>query len=61
VRATLYYQAQPPFYLQDRFCTSRSADTERLRHMVGRLDLAGTPAADWKLEIATTGAIPLPD
>lgn len=59
VRATLYYQAQPPFYLQDRFCTSRSADTDRLRYMVGHLDLAGTRAADWKLEIATTGAVPL--
>jgi hypothetical protein len=59
LRATLYYQAQPPFYLQDRFCTSRSADTERLRHMVGHLDLADTPAAGWKLEIATTGTVPL--
>jgi hypothetical protein len=61
LRATLYYQAQPPFYLQDRFCTSRSADTGRLRYMVERLDLAGTPAADWKLEVATTGIVPVPE
>ncbi len=60
VRATLYYQAQPPFYLQDRFCTSRSSDTERLRYLVGHLDLDGSPAEGWKLQIATTGAVPVP-
>ena len=30
VQATLYYQPTPPFYLQDRFCTSNSNDTKRL-------------------------------
>lgn len=60
VRATLYYQAQPPFYLQDRFCTSQRADTKRLLYMVGHLDLDGTEAEGWKLEVATTGAVPVP-
>jgi hypothetical protein len=60
VRATLYYQAQPPFYLQDRFCTSKSSDTERLRYMVGHLDLDGAEAEGWKLQVATTGAVPVP-
>jgi len=60
LRATLYYQAQPPFYLQDRFCTSRSTDTARLRYLVGHLDLDGTLAEGWKLEVATTGAVALP-
>jgi hypothetical protein len=60
VRATLYYQSAPPFYLQDRFCTSRSPDTERLLYMVGHLDLDGSAAEGWKLRVATTGAVPLP-
>src|SRR5690606_18106403 len=53
VRAALYYQAQPPFYLQDRFCTGKGADTERLRYLVGHLDLDDSPAEGWKLAIAT--------
>ena len=56
VRAALYYQAQPPFYLQDRFCTGKGADTERLRYLVGHLDLDDSPAEGWKLEIATATA-----
>src|SRR6185436_18723523 len=49
VQATLYYQATPPFYLQDRFCTSSSTDTKRLFYVAGKLNLAGTAAQDWKL------------
>ena len=30
VRARLYYQATPPFYLQDRFCTATGPDAARL-------------------------------
>ena len=41
VQATLYYQATPPFYLQDRFCTSSSKDTKRLYYVAGKLNLAG--------------------
>jgi hypothetical protein len=52
VRATVYYQAIPPFYLQDRFCTGRGADTERLYFLAGNLDLDGTPAEGWKLKLA---------
>ncbi|MFL5103795.1 MAG: hypothetical protein ACJ8E5_24615, partial [Xanthobacteraceae bacterium] len=33
VEATLYYQATPPFFLQDRFCTSNSTDTKRLYYL----------------------------
>ena len=49
VQATLYYQPTPPFYLQDRFCTSDSVDTKRLFYVAGKLDLTGTPAQNWKL------------
>lgn len=60
VEATLYYQATPPFYLQDRFCTSKSDDTRRLYFLAGNLDLTGTPAEGWKLELVTTGAVAVP-
>ena len=60
LRATLYYQATPPYYLQDRFCTSKSADTSRLFFLAGNLDLNNTPARDWKLEVVTTGPVALP-
>jgi hypothetical protein len=59
VQATLYYQATPPFYLQDRFCTSDSEDTQRLYFLTGHLNLEGTEAADWKLEVVTTGPVGL--
>ena len=40
VRAALYYQATPPYYLQDRFCTSKSEDTKRLYYIAGKLDVS---------------------
>jgi hypothetical protein len=60
VQATLYYQPTPPFYLQDRFCTSNSNDTKRLFYVAGKLSLAGTPAADWKLRVVTSGPVTVP-
>ena len=60
VRAALYYQAIPPYYLQDRFCTSRSEDTQRLYFLAGHLNLKGTQAEDWKLQVVTTPPVPLP-
>jgi hypothetical protein len=60
VQATLYYQPTPPFFLQDRFCTSSSADTKRLYYLSGKLGLSGTPAADWKLRVVTSGPVTVP-
>jgi len=60
VAATLYYQATPPFYLQDRFCTSNSADTKRLYYLGGNLKLAGTPAEKWKLRVTGSGPVSVP-
>ena len=57
VQATVYYQATPPYYLQDRFCTARGTDTERLYQLAGRLDLSGTPAAGWKLKVVQTPVV----
>jgi hypothetical protein len=60
VQATLYYQPTPPYYLQDRFCTSESSDTKRLFYLSGKLGLAGTLAQDWKLRVVTSGPVALP-
>src|SRR5688572_12336827 len=60
VQATLHYQATPPYFLQDRFCTSGSADTKRLYYLAGKLNLAGTMAQDWKLRVVTSGPVTVP-
>ena len=60
VQATLYYQATPPYYLQDRFCTARGDDTRRLYYLADKLPLAGTPAEDWKLRLVTSGPVEVP-
>ena len=59
VSATLYYQAIPPFFLQDRFCTAKGADADRLRYVTSLLRLDGQ-AAGWKLNLVSTGAVPVP-
>lgn len=60
VRARLSYQATPPFYLQDRFCTAKGKDRDRLYFLGGNLNLAGTQAEDWKFTIADTGSVTVP-
>jgi hypothetical protein len=61
VEATLYYQATPPYYLQDRICTSGSDDTKRLAFLAANLDLTKSPAESWKLKVAAaTRPVPGP-
>lgn len=54
VKATLYYQSIPPYYLNDRF---REAPNEpasrRLYYLTSNLQTKGTPIENWKLQIAT--------
>jgi hypothetical protein len=57
VAATLYYQAVPPFFLQDRFCTAKGSDRDRLLTVTSRLDLNGTRAERWKLDIVDSGSV----
>jgi hypothetical protein len=57
LRARLFYQATPPFYLQDRFCTAKGKDRDRLYFLGGHLNLDGTRAEDWKFLIADTGVV----
>lgn len=54
VKATLYYQALPPYYLQNLFETAPlGTATKRLHAMASHLDLSQSPIQDWKLEIAS--------
>jgi Cytochrome P460 len=57
VQATLYYQATPPYYLQDRFCMASGADTQRLYYVAGKLNLTGTSAQGWKFRVVTSGLV----
>jgi hypothetical protein len=59
VEATLYYQATPPYYLEDRFCTSRGDDTQRLYFLTGHLNLDGSAAEGWKLKVVSSGRVPV--
>ena len=52
VKATLHSQAIPPFYLQDRFCTAKGSDTDRLYFLAGHLNLAGTEAENWRIAVS---------
>lgn len=53
VRATLYYQAIPPYFLRNLFKTAPEGEaTQRLYFLLSHLDLKGTPIENWKLRIA---------
>lgn len=56
VRATLYYQATPPFFLQDRFCTAKGPDTKRLFYVAGNLKLKA-PMEGWKLKVVESAPV----
>jgi hypothetical protein len=59
VQAVFYYQATPPFFLQDRFCTAQGTDRDRLAYLASGLNLDKTPAQDWKLLLVSTGKVAL--
>ncbi len=59
VRATLHYQATPPFFLQDRFCNGEGANRDRLFHIARLLETEGTAIEDWKFELVSTGEVPI--
>jgi hypothetical protein len=60
VKVTLYYQSIPPFYLQDRFCTTPAQpDTSRLFFVAGHTNLDGTRAEGWKLQVVSSGVVAL--
>ena len=53
VRATLYYQNIPPYYLNQRFTIGKGDATRRLYYIASNLNLEGTPMANWKIAITT--------
>lgn len=54
VKATMYYQAIPPFWLHQRFSLAPNGDaTKRLYYMTSHLDLSDTPMKDWKLPLVS--------
>lgn len=58
VRATLYYQAIPPYYLRDRFQGVPDGDaTKRLYYMTSRASFQG-PTASWKFKLASASVFP---
>ncbi len=55
VRATLYYQSIPPYFLAMRFAQAPNAPaTQRLFYLTSNLDLTKSPAKDWKIRLAST-------
>jgi hypothetical protein len=53
VRATLYYQSIPPYYLAMRFKeVPEGPATQRLFYLTSNLNLSQSPAKDWKIRIA---------
>ena len=57
VKATLYYQSIPPYYLTQRFEQAPHAPaTQRLFYLTSRLNTQGTPIEGWKLLVATSPA-----
>jgi hypothetical protein len=57
VRATLYYQALPPYYLANLFRTAPDGPaTQRLHSLIGLLNLQDTPLTGWKLRVAAAEA-----
>lgn len=55
VRATLYDQAIPPYWLHQRFSTAPKGEaTQRLYFLASHLNLKDTPMQDWKLKLVST-------
>ena len=55
VKATLYYQAIPPYFLQSLFETAPAGiATQRLHYICSNIDLRGTLIEDWKLAVTST-------
>jgi hypothetical protein len=54
VKATLYYQSIPPYYLNDRFTQAPNEPaTQRLYYLTSNLQTKGTAIENWKFQIAS--------
>ncbi|HVE70315.1 MAG TPA: cytochrome P460 family protein [Thermoanaerobaculia bacterium] len=52
VRASLYYQNIPPYYLDQRFRIGKGEATRRLYYIASNLNLQGSPMENWKILVA---------
>lgn len=52
VRASLYYQNIPPYYLDQRFTIGKGEATRRLYYIASNLNLNDSPMENWKILIA---------
>jgi hypothetical protein len=52
VRASLYYQNIPPYYLEQRFRIGKGEPTRRLYYIASNLNLDNSPMENWKILIA---------
>ena len=58
VKAILYYQSIPPYYLRQRSEEGHGPDTARLINFTNQLNVSQYPAiANWKLQIATSDVV----
>ena len=58
VKAALYYQSIPPYYLMQRFEQAPDAPgTQRLFYLTSRLNTRGTPIENWRLMVASSAAL----
>jgi hypothetical protein len=53
IRATLYYQSIPPYFLFERATDAVGTDTNRLIRFTHELKLDNTPVQNWRLPIAS--------
>lgn len=54
IKATLFYQSMPPYFLKNLFQSAPHGQaTQRLHYMLSNLDLQGTAIEDWKLFITS--------
>ncbi len=56
IRSTLYYQATPPFYLQDRFCNGEGVNRDRLYSLSRMLNVKGEPIDNWSFRLVSGSA-----
>jgi hypothetical protein len=61
VKATMYYQTIPPYWLKQRFTSAPDQPgTQRLYYLTSHLNTAGTPIESWKLPLVTASAYVVP-
>jgi cytochrome c551/c552 len=53
VRASLYYQNIPPYFLNQRFTIGKGEATRRLYYIASNLNLNGSPMENWKILIGS--------